>query len=51
MGFIRHIHTSIKDGEIGEGSNLQKMQIANFDRLVTLYDLDVVVTMGCYNRQ
>jgi hypothetical protein len=33
-------------GEIGEESNLQKMQIANSDRPVTFYDLDVVITVG-----
>jgi hypothetical protein len=47
----RHIRNAIKDGEISEESNLQKMQIANSDRPVTFYDLDVVITMGCHNRQ
>lgn len=42
----RHIRNAIKDGEISEGSNLQKMQIANSDRPVTFYDLDVVITVG-----
>lgn len=42
----RHIRNAIKDGEISEESNLQKMQIANSDRPVTFYDLDVVITVG-----
>jgi prophage maintenance system killer protein len=42
----RHIRNAIAEGEISEKSNLQKMQIANADRPVTFYDLDVVISVG-----
>jgi len=42
----RHIKNALQDGEISEKSNLQKMQIAHSDKPVTLYDLDVVISVG-----
>lgn len=42
----RHIRNALTEGEISEKSNLQKMQIANSDRPVTFYDLDVVISVG-----
>ncbi|UXN37289.1 virulence protein RhuM/Fic/DOC family protein [Avibacterium paragallinarum] len=42
----RHIRNAIKDGEISEKSNLQKMQIASSDKPITLYDLDTVISVG-----
>ena len=42
----RHIRNAIKEGEVSEKSNLQKMQIANSDRPVVFYDLDVVISVG-----
>ncbi|MGP4845558.1 RhuM family protein [Marinobacter sp. 1Y8] len=42
----RHIRNAMKEDEISEKSNLQKMQIANADRPVTFYDLDVVISVG-----
>lgn len=42
----RHIRNALKEGEVTEKSNLQKMQIANSDRPVTFYDLDVVISVG-----
>ncbi|WP_240314047.1 hypothetical protein [Psychrobacter proteolyticus] len=42
----RHIANAIKDEEIDEKSNMQKMHIANSDRPVTFYDLDVVISVG-----
>lgn len=42
----RHIRNALSEGEIGEKSNLQKVQIANSDRPVTLYDLDVIISVG-----
>ncbi|TNF06690.1 MAG: hypothetical protein EP323_04490 [Gammaproteobacteria bacterium] len=42
----RHIRNALKEGEVTEKSNLQKMQIANSDRPVTCYDLDVVISVG-----
>ena len=42
----RHIANAIKDEEIAEKSNMQKMHIANSDRPVTFYDLDVIISVG-----
>jgi len=42
----RHIKNALREGEISEKSNLQKMQIAFSDKPVTLYDLDVVISVG-----
>ncbi|HOC96547.1 MAG TPA: RhuM family protein [bacterium] len=42
----RHINNIFKDGEIGERSNVQKMHIANSDRPVKLYNLDVILAVG-----
>jgi len=42
----RHIRNALNEGEINEKSNLQKMQIANSDRPVAYYDLDVVISVG-----
>jgi len=39
-GVSRHIRNIFRDSEIDQESNLQKMQIANSDRPVTLYSLD-----------
>ncbi|MDP2656421.1 MAG: RhuM family protein, partial [bacterium] len=42
----RHIKNIFKDGEIDEKSNMQKMHNANSDKPVTLYSLDVVLSVG-----
>jgi len=42
----RHIANALKDEEVFEKSNMQKMHIANADRPVTFYDLDVVISVG-----
>ena len=42
----RHIRNAINDGEVDEKSNLQKMQIANSDRPVIFYDLEVIISVG-----
>ena len=42
----RHIANAINDEEVAEKSNMQKMHIANSDRPVTFYDLDVVISVG-----
>ena len=42
----RHIANAIKDEEIDEKSNMQKMHIANSDHSVNFYDLDVVISVG-----
>jgi len=42
----RHIANALKDEEVSEKSNMQKMHIANSDRPVAFYDLDVVISVG-----
>ncbi|WP_198333583.1 RhuM family protein [Psychrobacter namhaensis] len=42
----RHIANAMNDEEVSEKSNMQKMHIANSDRPVTFYDLDVVISVG-----
>jgi hypothetical protein len=42
----RHIRNIFKDGEISSKSNMQKMHIANSDKLVAFYSLDVVLSVG-----
>ena len=42
----RHIKNAINEGEINSQRNLRKTQIANSDKLVFLYDLDVIISVG-----
>lgn len=42
----RHINNALNEEEILEKSNMQKMHMANSDRPVTFYDLDVVISIG-----
>ncbi len=42
----RHIRNAIDDGEVNEKSNMQKMHIANSDKPVAFYDLDVIISVG-----
>lgn len=42
----RHISNIFKEGELDEKSNLQILQIANSDKPVTLYSLDVIISVG-----
>lgn len=42
----RHIKNIFKDGEVDRKSNMQKMHIANSDKPVVLYSLDVVLGVG-----
>lgn len=42
----RHIANVIEEGELPEESNLQKTQIAGATRPVTLYSLDMVISVG-----
>ena len=46
----RHIANALSDEEVSEKSNMQKMHIANADRPVTFYDLDVVISVGLSNQ-
>jgi hypothetical protein len=38
----RHINNIFKDNEVDEKSNMQKMHIANSDKPVNFYSLDIV---------
>lgn len=42
----RHIRNVFTEGELDRKSNLQKMQIANSDRPVAFYNLDVIISVG-----
>jgi len=42
----RHIKNIFKDGEIDEKSNMQKMHIANSDKPVVFYSLDIILAVG-----
>lgn len=42
----RHINNIFNDGELEEKSNVQKMHIANSDKPVSLYSLDVIISIG-----
>ncbi|MCZ6804741.1 MAG: RhuM family protein [Proteobacteria bacterium] len=42
----RHVRNVFKDGELEEASNMQKMHIANSDKPVALYSLDVIISVG-----
>ncbi len=42
----RHINKVLKDNEVDEKSNVQKMHIANSDKPVKFYSLDIVLAVG-----
>jgi hypothetical protein len=42
----KHIGNLFKSKEITETSNVQKMHIANSDKLVSLYSLDIILAVG-----
>ena len=42
----RHIHNIFAEKELDEKSNVQKMHIANADRPVQFYNLDVIISVG-----
>lgn len=42
----RHIRNALKEEEVSTESNMQKMHIANSDKPVAVYDLDVVISVG-----
>jgi prophage maintenance system killer protein len=42
----RHINNILKDKEVDEKSNVQKMHFANSDKPVKLYSLDIVLAVG-----
>ncbi len=42
----RHVNNIFRDNEIEKESNVQKMHIANSDRPVQFYSLDVIISLG-----
>lgn len=42
----KHINNIFSEGELDEKSNVQKMHIAFSDKPVTLYSLDVIISVG-----
>ena len=42
----RHIRNVFDEGELGEKSNVQKMHIANSDKPVEYFSLDVIISVG-----
>jgi hypothetical protein len=42
----RHIRNIFNDGEVEEKSNVQKVQLANSDKPVRVYSLDVAISVG-----
>ena len=42
----RHIRNIFKEGELDKKSNMQKMHIANSDKPVAFYNLDVIISVG-----
>ena len=42
----RHIKNIFKDGEVDEKSNMQNMHIANSDKPVVFYGLDIILAVG-----
>jgi hypothetical protein len=42
----KHINNVFKEGELDENSNVQKMHIANSDKPVAFYNLDVIISVG-----
>ena len=42
----RHIRNTFKEGELEEKSNMQKIHIANSDKPVAFYSLDVIISVG-----
>lgn len=42
----RHINNVFKEGELEKKSNMQKMHIADSDKPVAFYNLDVIISIG-----
>lgn len=42
----RHVNNVFREGELERESNVQKMHIANSDKPVQLYNLDVIISVG-----
>ncbi len=42
----RHVNNVFKEGELEKKSNMQKMHIANSDKPVAFYNLDIIISVG-----
>ena len=42
----RHVNNVFKDGEVDQKSNVHFLHIANSDKLVKMYSLDVIISVG-----
>jgi hypothetical protein len=42
----RHVNNVLEEGELNEGGNMQKMHIASSTKPVTLYSLDMIISVG-----
>ncbi len=42
----RHLKNIFESGELDEKSNVQKMHVANSDKLVSYYNLDTIISVG-----
>ncbi len=42
----RHVNNVFREGELDRESNMQKMHIANSDKPVAFYNLDVIISVG-----
>jgi len=42
----RHLRNVFNEGELDEKSNMQKMHIANSDKPIVFYNLDVIISVG-----
>ena len=45
-GITKHINNIFNENELDEKSNVQNMHIANSDRPVKFYNLDVIISVG-----
>ena len=42
----KHINNIFKEGELDKNSNVQKMHFTNIPKPITLYNLDVIISVG-----
>ena len=42
----RHVNNIFKEGELQRQGNMQKMHIANSDKPVAFYNLDIIISVG-----
>ena len=45
-GITKHIRNIFSEGELDEKSNVQILHVANSDKPVTFYNLDVILAVG-----